>query len=173
MIKKVIVAAILTIFFIFGVDLYAKTVRYRELHELYSYADVIVYGDILSGEVSFHEDTSCGAKYSIKVSDIFKGENIPSVINFGRYFGLKIGSSYLVFMKWSDGTANRENSFLNTAPKELITCDGLIPGYLYFGDGLFENEGGFFHNMPYSNGNRGEAKIDEVFTKLKELKEKK
>lgn len=145
---------------------YALNLKERDIQELFSSSDVVVYVEVVSGELSYDESDTCGVQYVGKVFNSFKGGEGLKTIRFGRYKGLKIGAYYLLFMNWINGSETHSNygfEIEDKKKKSMIHCDGLVPGYIYPSDGFFENNNGYF-NLKLKDKDTESINLEKVFS---------
>lgn len=76
----------------------ATTLPPIHLSQLFHDADVVALVQVTSGETMGAGDESCGARYSARVIDDFKGTSKGATIEFGNHFGYEIGSRYIIFL---------------------------------------------------------------------------
>lgn len=147
-------------------DSYGKTIKTSSLSELFSYADVVVYAQVVSGKLNYHQGESCGAQYKGKVINLFKGKNVDSIFEFGRYFGLEVGSNYLLFITKEYESEEENINKLDSGYEEGMSfCGGLASGYLYMGNGSYKSISNKF-DIRIEGEEKEIIKSDEVFSIL-------
>jgi len=164
MVKSILIFSVLFGYMIF--NSYGKSIKTNSLSELFSYADVVVYVQVVSGKLNYHEGESCGAQYKGKVINLFKGENVNSIFEFGRYFGLEVGSNYLLFITKEDESEEENVNKLDSSyEKGMNFCGGLASQYLYMGGGSYKSINNKF-NIRIEGEEKEIIELDEAFSLL-------
>jgi hypothetical protein len=122
----------------------------KTLEQYFDAADLVAVATITDYRSLHVDGARCAVQYSALIVEQFKpGENAAS-ISFGRYDGLAVGHTYLLFLKYvSDPSAARrelaENGLL-FGPKEnvpeLVSCHGIVPGFAFDPDAAWEIKDG-------------------------------
>lgn len=68
------------------------------LADMFQRADLVVVAQVTGGELIGTGKEACGAKYSALVEEAFKGARKGATIEFGNYYGFRMGSRYLLFL---------------------------------------------------------------------------
>lgn len=119
----------------------ALSIEVRELPELYETSDAVVVVQIVSGKlVTNNNGEPCGAVYIGNVSSSYKGIE-SNTIEFGNYYGFRLGYQYLLFLKKRKAFAMKDNlNFSRAREAGQYQCKGIGAPLQVSDDGFFEGE---------------------------------
>jgi hypothetical protein len=138
----------------------ANVVRPRPLDEDFALADQVVAVTIIDTHAEYVRGNKCARRYKSKTIEKFKPiapENgsrhhgAGEMLSFGRYGGLEVGKSYLLFFKYVTDPTVVYNEFVTNGAKfgpekemiDILMCNGTIPGLSFDQETAWEIKDGF------------------------------
>jgi hypothetical protein len=119
----------------------ARVGRVLSIREYFNMARLVVLAQIDDQEEVYEGQEQCGVRYHATVLESFKGldEKDSKKILFGRYEGLKLYNTYLLFINYENDV---NSSYENMAKEfgfhdsrknimDLVACKGMVPGYVF------------------------------------------
>lgn len=121
----------------------ARVGRVLSIREYFDMARLVVLAQIDDQENVYEDQEQCGVRYHATILENFNGldeKDLKNVI-FGRIDGLKLYSTYLLFINYeSDVSRSYENMVKEFGFRDkrknimdLIACKGMVPGYVFNG----------------------------------------